>query len=94
MVANLVENSIERPLLGFFGPAKVNVLKLNIALEELNKKYFYQIKKHYEVFVEIKNNITFASCFHSIRFKVSKKIVVALCCPFLFYIVAFFCEIS
>lgn len=32
MVANLVEKSIERPLLGFFGPEKVNVLKLNIAL--------------------------------------------------------------
>lgn len=94
MVANLVEKSIEHPLLGFFGPAKVNVLKLNIALEELNKKYFYQIKKHYEVFVEIKNNITFASCFHSIRFKVSKKIVVAICCPFLFYIVAFFVKLA
>ena len=40
VVANLVEKSIERPLLGFFGPAKVNVLKLNIALEELYKKFF------------------------------------------------------
>ena len=40
VVANLVEKSIERPLLGFFGPAKVNVLKLNIALEELNKNNF------------------------------------------------------
>lgn len=36
VVANLVEKSIESPLLGFFGPEKVNVLKLNIALDELN----------------------------------------------------------
>ena len=35
-VANLVEKSIERPLLGLFGPAKVNVLKLNVALDKLN----------------------------------------------------------
>ena len=37
-VAALVENSIERPLLGLFGPAKVNVLKLNVALDELNPR--------------------------------------------------------
>ena len=36
LVANLVEKSIERPLLGLFGPAKVNVLKLNVALDKLN----------------------------------------------------------
>ena len=35
-VANLVEKSIERPLLDFVGPAKVNVLKLNVALDKLN----------------------------------------------------------
>lgn len=34
-VATLVEKSIERPLLGLFGPAKVNVLKLNVALDKL-----------------------------------------------------------
>ncbi len=34
-VATLVEQSIERPLLGLFGPAKVNVLKLNVALDKL-----------------------------------------------------------
>ena len=34
-VANLVEKSIECPLLGLFGPAKVNVLKLNVALDKL-----------------------------------------------------------
>lgn len=33
-VAALVEKSIERPLLGIFGPEKVNVLKLNVALDE------------------------------------------------------------
>ena len=35
-VAALVERSIEQPLFGLFGPEKVNVLKLNIALYELN----------------------------------------------------------
>lgn len=38
LVANLVEQSIQRPLLGLFGPAKVNVLKLNVALDKLDKK--------------------------------------------------------
>lgn len=33
-VAELVEKAVERPWLGLFGPAKVNVLKLNIALDE------------------------------------------------------------
>ena len=36
LVAELVEKSIERPLLDFGGPAKVNVLKLNVALDKLN----------------------------------------------------------
>ena len=35
VVANLVEKSIEQPLLGLFGTAKVNVLKLNVALDAL-----------------------------------------------------------
>ena len=37
-VKTIVDNSIEKPLLGLFGTEKVNVLKLNIALEEANKK--------------------------------------------------------
>ncbi|MGM9760586.1 MAG: K(+)-transporting ATPase subunit C [Parabacteroides sp.] len=37
-VASLVEQSIQRPLLGIFGPAKVNVLKLNVSLDELDEK--------------------------------------------------------
>lgn len=37
-VAELVEKSIERPLFGLFGPAKVNVLKLNAALNKLNSE--------------------------------------------------------
>jgi K+-transporting ATPase ATPase C chain len=34
-VAALVNEHIEKPLLGLFGPEKVNVLKLNVALDEL-----------------------------------------------------------
>lgn len=34
-VQALVQSSIEKPLAGLFGTAKVNVLKLNIALDEL-----------------------------------------------------------
>ncbi len=36
-VLSLVNEHIERPLLGLFGTEKVNVLKLNIALDELKK---------------------------------------------------------
>ena len=34
----LVNEHTEKPLLGLFGPAKINVLKLNIALDELASK--------------------------------------------------------
>ncbi len=34
-VDKLIENQIEKPLLGLFGPEKINVLKLNIALDNL-----------------------------------------------------------
>ncbi|MGN6638346.1 MAG: K(+)-transporting ATPase subunit C [Mucilaginibacter sp.] len=34
-VANLVNSHIEGPLFGFMGPSKVNVLKLNVALDEM-----------------------------------------------------------
>lgn len=37
-VASLVEQSIQRPLLGIFGLAKVNVLKLNVRLDGLEKR--------------------------------------------------------
>lgn len=33
----LVENNTDKPLLGLFGPKKINVLKLNIALDKLAK---------------------------------------------------------
>ncbi len=36
-VAALVEGHIQKPLLGLFGPATVNVLALNIALSDLKK---------------------------------------------------------
>lgn len=34
-IASLVDSHTEQPLLGVFGPAKVNVLKLNVALDAL-----------------------------------------------------------
>ena len=37
-VKAIVDESIEKPLLGFLGTEKVNVLKLNIALEEKSGK--------------------------------------------------------
>ncbi len=37
-VADLVNSHIEGPLFGFLGPAKVNVLKLNVALDEMTNK--------------------------------------------------------
>ncbi len=36
-VAELVKTGTEQPLFGMFGPAKVNVLKLNVALDALKK---------------------------------------------------------
>lgn len=35
-VKAIVDNMVEQPLLGIFGPAKINVLKLNVAMEEAN----------------------------------------------------------
>ena len=35
-VKAIVDKMIEQPLLGIFGPAKINVLKLNVAMEEAN----------------------------------------------------------
>jgi K+-transporting ATPase ATPase C chain len=36
-LTKLVDEHTEKPMLGLFGPAKVNVLKLNVALDELKK---------------------------------------------------------
>lgn len=36
-VKTIVDKTVEKPLLGLFGTEKVNVLKLNIALEEANQ---------------------------------------------------------
>lgn len=36
-ISKLVDEHTEQPLFGLFGPAKVNVLKLNVALDELKK---------------------------------------------------------
>lgn len=35
IIIRLIDNQTEKPALGMFGPAKVNVLKLNIALDKL-----------------------------------------------------------
>lgn len=35
-VKAIVDKMVEKPLFGIFGPAKINVLKLNVALEEAN----------------------------------------------------------
>ena len=32
---NLIENNVEKPALGIFGTERVNILKLNIALDNL-----------------------------------------------------------
>lgn len=34
-VENLIKNQTEKPVLGLFGPSKLNVLKLNIALDKM-----------------------------------------------------------
>ena len=35
-ILSLIESQTQKPLLGLFGPSKVNVLKLNVALDQLN----------------------------------------------------------
>lgn len=37
LVNKIISDHTEQPLLGLFGPAKVNVLKMNVALDELKK---------------------------------------------------------
>lgn len=37
VVRRLVQDNIEEPLLGLFGPRKVNVLRLNIAIDQLSQ---------------------------------------------------------
>jgi len=36
-ITKIIDNNTEKPLLGLFGPPKVNVLKMNVALDELGK---------------------------------------------------------
>ena len=40
-VRRVVDKAVEKPLLGIFGTEKVNVLKLNIALEEADAPNVY-----------------------------------------------------
>lgn len=37
-LVTLIDEHTEKPLMGLFGPAKINVLKLNIALDQLSAK--------------------------------------------------------
>jgi K+-transporting ATPase ATPase C chain len=37
-IHQLIEQHTEKPFLGLFGTEKINVLKLNLALDNLNKK--------------------------------------------------------
>ena len=37
MVKEIVEKQIQKPFLGIFGTAKINVLKLNVALDKVSK---------------------------------------------------------
>lgn len=37
-INQLIEKNIEKPFLGMFGPEKINVLKLNIALDQITTK--------------------------------------------------------
>ena len=37
VVKEIVEKQIQKPFLGIFGTAKINVLKLNVALDEVSK---------------------------------------------------------
>lgn len=37
-INNLIVEHTEKPLIGLFGPEKINVLKLNIALDQLSRK--------------------------------------------------------
>jgi len=36
-ITKIIDNNTEKPLLGLFGPPKVNVLKMNVALDEFGK---------------------------------------------------------
>ena len=36
-VSQLIDQQVEKPLMGMFGTKKINVLKLNLALDQLNK---------------------------------------------------------
>lgn len=37
-INNLIDQNTEKPLIGLFGPEKINVLKLNVALDQLGRK--------------------------------------------------------
>ncbi|MDP9048860.1 MAG: K(+)-transporting ATPase subunit C [Bacteroidota bacterium] len=55
-VIKIIDDNTEKPVLGLFGPPRVNVLKMNVALDQLKKQHIiHQSIKNYPILLCIKN---------------------------------------